>query len=80
MKLEGKDVIMISAIALAALLIGSIFGFFVGAWAGHSNGYDDGIDAGINYTNCVTEVTPLYGTVTDRILNDCWETYVYEPY
>ena len=80
MNIDGKEVIMMTAIALTGLLFGTIFGFFVGAWAGNVSGFEDGIEAGINYSNCVTEETPLYGTVTDRIVDDCWETWVYESY
>lgn len=80
MEIDGKEIIMMAAIGLTGLMFGAIFGFFVGAWAGSINGYDTGIEAGINYANCLIEKTPLYSEVTDRVIQDCWETYVYDSY
>ena len=80
MNIDGKEVIMMVAIGLAGLMFGGMLGFVTGVWAGNLNGYDEGIEAGIKYSNCVVERTPLYGIVTDKTLDDCWETYVYESY
>ncbi len=78
MNIDGREIILMSAIALTGLLLGTIFGFFLGAWGGSITGYENGVEAGINYSVCVVEETPLYGTVTDKVIDDCWETYIYE--
>ena len=77
MNIDGKEVIMMVAIGLTGLMFGAIFGFFVGIWGGNITGYEDGVEAGINYSNCVVEETPLYSVVTDKVIDNCWETYVY---
>ncbi len=78
MNTTNKEIILLVAVGMAALLMGLIIGFLIGVWSGNIGGYDDGVDAGINYSYCIVEETPLYSVVTDEVIDYCWETYVYE--
>ncbi len=80
MKVDGKDLLLWISLFLIGVLMGTAFGFVLGVWSGTINGFDEGVVAGIDYSNCVVEETPLYGVVTDRVLDKCWESYVYESY
>ncbi len=78
--MDKKDVMIVVAIGIIVMMSSLIVGYFVGFILASDPYYEDGVNAGIDYSNCVTEITPLYGTVTDRVLDECWETYVYESY
>ncbi len=80
MKIDGKDLLLWGSLFLIGLFLGTGFGFILGAWGGSISGYDDGVNAGIEYSNCVIEQTPLYGEVTDKIIDECTEAHVYESY
>lgn len=77
MNISGKDLALLAIFGLTGLLLGGILGFVGGVWAGNNIGYEDGIDAGIDYVNCLGELTPLYTEVSDEVIDQCWETYVY---
>lgn len=80
MKVDVKDLLLGGSLLLIGIFFGGTIGFISGAWAGTINGYEDGIEAGINYSNCITEETPIFSEVTDEIIDYCWELYVYESY